>query len=372
MALENGASFIVKGGAGTSTSAVFTRSAAKNTAAGSNSLLAGSFSAGAPAVGMLVTNTTAAKASKAWIYTTAGGSNWNITQPLVPNVPVTGLTGVEVDTWASTDTVTLTTPIAINVVDVDATSVDDNGSFTNGLYLYNMIAYDPEAQGDTIAIGNGVFIQEVVAQRFVSYYAGTQTAPGARIAANLFSTESMQSNGSATIDPIFLGGALSGSLGSAFIGDPLFSSDPILGGGGGFTELFIGGDTHNAGIGGSNNGNIYLDGPLTLISGRFQVGSAGSVVYGNSTTGTIELFGSAHLENEAGSTFVPHFTAPLLISPGFLINGLVGTSTACSATSAGAINCGITTTPAHLDAAAGAAGFGGAAFVFGGPSVANF
>lgn len=81
------------------------------------------------------------------------------------------------------------------------------------------------------------------------------------------------------------------------------------------------------------------------------------------------MFGSAHLQNSTNETFTQRFTAAALVSPGIQINGL---SSGCYATAAGVIHCAIATTPANLDAAAGAAGFGGAAFVFGGGSVANF
>jgi hypothetical protein len=376
VALEAGASFIVKGGAGSPTAAVFTRSAQKSRAAGSNSLLAGSFSAGGPAVGVLVTNTTGGKSSKAWVYATAGGSNWSLTQPTVPNTPVTVLSGVEVDTWASTDTVTLAVPIAVNISDISATATDYNGTFTNAFYLYNLTIYDPAAQADVIAVGNNVYMQEVFSQRFLSFYDGTQTAVNQRVCINLFSNQSLQANGGPTVDPEFIGGALAGASGNIFVGDPLFSGDIILGGGGGFTQLQIGGDTHDTGLGGAGtNGSVYLDGPFNVISSRFQVASAGAVIYG-SASGQINLIGSAHLQNSISATFVQRFTAPSLVSPGITLNG-ASTGHSVNTTAHVDTYCGaIATTPAALDAAAtttcGTTGFGGNAFNPGGASVSNF
>lgn len=369
VALEDGASFIVSGGPTNSTSAIFTRSAAKSRAAGLNSLLQGSFSTGAPVVGTFITNTTSGKASEAWIYNNAGGENWNLTQPLVVNTPSMGPTGVEVDSWNSGDTVSLVSPVAINIVDVSADLADANAGFNNALYLYNLTIYDPESQSDTVGIGSNVFMQDVLSQRFLSFYEAKQTSSNQRILANLFSLASSQSTGGADFDPLFLGGALSGAGGNVFFGDPDFSSDVILGGGGGFTTLYNGGEFHNSSVGGvGTNGSVYLDGLLNLAAGRLEVASAGAVVYG-SASGQISLYGSSHLWNTTSETFTERFTAPSLISPGIQINSM---SSACSATAAGVVNCGIATTPGNLDATAGASGFGGAAFVFAGASVANF
>jgi hypothetical protein len=76
--IENASVFSLQGTTPTvATSTTFTLNAAKNRTAGANAMLSGSFAAGSPAACVLVQNTTAAKSSRAWVYTTAGGSNWN-------------------------------------------------------------------------------------------------------------------------------------------------------------------------------------------------------------------------------------------------------------------------------------------------------
>lgn len=59
------------------------------------------------------------------------------------------------------------------------------------------------------------------------------------------------------------------------------------------------------------------------------------------------------------------------VAGGLSING---SPNACSHTSAApdVVNCGIAVTAANLDAAAGATGFGGNAFIPGGGSISNF
>jgi hypothetical protein len=86
---------------------------------------------------------------------------------------------------------------------------------------------------------------------------------------------------------------------------------------------------------------------------------------------SVQMLSQSHLVIRPGNSFTSLFTASGLVT-GIQLNGAF--NTACSHTNAApdVINCGITTTPAHLDAAAGAAGFGQNAFNLGGASVSAF
>jgi hypothetical protein len=354
--MEKGASFILKGGTPSSTAAVFTRSAAKNTGVGTNSLLAGSFSAGAPAANMLVTNTTRGN-SRAWIYKTAGGSNWNLSQPLTPvTVPTTSLP-TEVDTWVSTDNVTLSSPIAINVVSASGIVGDGNTS-NSAVYLYNMTVFDPTGSSfdNSITIGGNVEIVESMLQRDALYMAGSNTAISLGSGDFVINSDGLASF-SDSIPPgqtDYFGGIVGAFTAASFCA---FDEDVIL----------AGNITCNSGtfFGGADLGHAFFDGTLTQRSGII-IAFSNSVLYGSSTN-TINLLGSSHFDNASGSNFQTIFTAPGLVT-GIQLNGVASGTSLCTTT----LNAGISTTPAHLDAACGAAGFGSAAYRWGGASVANF
>jgi hypothetical protein len=118
---------------------------------------------------------------------------------------------------------------------------------------------------------------------------------------------------------------------------------------------------------------VYLDSNFYISSGEiFAQASnyAGAPIFYGSASHNINLIGSTHM-SVIGNNFTAAFTAPALVSPGIVISG---NSSACSHTNASpdVVNCGVSTTPAHLDAAAGASGFGSNAYLPGGASVGNF
>lgn len=351
--LEKGVSFILQGGPPTSTAAVFTLNTAKNTAAGTNALLSGSFSAGAPAAGVLVQNTTAGKSSRAWVYKTAGGANWNITQPDVPiTVPAATLSPVEVDTWASTDTVNVLVPIAINLVSASATMGDFNGAFSNAFYLYNFTIFDPSGVGnDDVVIGPQVQVVEVSSQRAMNFTGNTETGPGAQFCTNCMQLALTSTTGLGQSRPNFFSGALGANSDLATAG--ALGSDIIIPGA--VLEM-----------GGGISSNVFLDGTLTVTSGTLTM--TGGILYGNGSN-TINMKGSGHMTQTSG-TFVQKFTAPGLVT-GIKLNGTANAS--CNSGADPGVIHNATTTPTHLDAACGAGtGLGSAAFVLGGASVANF
>lgn len=362
---ENGG-FLAFTGNTTNTAAVFTLNAAKNRTAGSNAMLSGSFSAGTPATGVMVQNTTAAKSSIAEIHTTAGGANWNLTQPLAPlTFPTTTLAPAELDTWASTDTVNLVTLTKMNIVRFTPTIIDANGAGSNFGYLSNLRVFDPQGNGaDQIVLNGAVQSQQVVFERGVSFMSMQGTIAIGNMAhdvgfincyflGGLFST--------AHTDTFFVVGGGTNNFTNA-AGEANFDGDYIAGGFG-FNAIA----NTNVGI-----GFVFLDANSQWNTGsviRFTTGQyGGHVLYG--TTGKTMNFKDKSTGLMSG-TFTNGWTQATLVSTGVQLNGA---STGCSHSNANnpdVQNCAISTTVAHLDAAQGIAGFGGTGFNPGGASVSN-
>ncbi|HLY33909.1 MAG TPA: hypothetical protein VKQ07_05205, partial [Jatrophihabitantaceae bacterium] len=118
-------------------------------------------------------------------------------------------------------------------------------------------------------------------------------------------------------------------------------------------------------------GKVYLDCNITvrgnsLLVSNYAYGTR--VVYGSGTN-IINAIGSSHVQLSAG-TFTTAFTAPGLVTGMKLNSSTTGCSHSGAATDV--INCGITLTPAHLDAAQGTAGCGSNCYFPGGAGVSNF
>jgi hypothetical protein len=336
--------------------ATFTLSTAKNTAAGSNAMLSGSFSTGTPATGTLLYNTT--HPSYAYIYTNKSGSVWNISQPIAGDSPGLSAPSAEVDTWATNDSVQFLSPVAVNVAVFAPTLVDFNQStFQNQGYMDNMVGFDPNGVFGDVAYFSGVWSFNVAFQReYLNWQAAT---PLVNVISNCAMLGGQQQQGGSIIQ---WGGFAQSTYGIA----------------GGFGTLSIDGDFILGVAGGATTeepvaiGNMYFDANM-LFAG------CGAILNKNFFLGTHTLYGSAgktisliygSRAYQIGTTFTGAWTLPALISPGILVDG---SSAACSHgnTSPDVISCGISTTVAHLDAAQGVAGFGGNAFIFGGSSVSQ-
>lgn len=350
---------------------VFTRSAARNRAAGANSLLAGSFSVGVPAAGLLVQNLAAGKSSRAWIYKSVGGGNFAMTQPLAPQTPPfpAGATLAQVNTWATGDAVQLLTPIAVNVVEFVPTLADFVlPSFLNCGFLYQLTLFDPQGAGtDNVFLGCLVKIFECNTQRtiVVSGAPGQPLAGFALQCINDFNNGGMVAvaNGVQSFGGCITNAATqAGSTWGGGAGQHVWDDDFILGG---FATCPLGGAVGPIFL--DTGGGIIVNNGDLLCSANAGSGIA-AIVYGAGAS-TFLMRGTSRLCNTTGNTFVATLTAPGTIT-GVNLNG----GTAAHSVISGApdvFNGGIATTPANLDAAAGAAGFGGLAFVPGGASIAN-
>jgi hypothetical protein len=348
--LEAGASCIVQATPAVVTSGVVLSGVtAKNRAAGSNSLLIANLGATA-AAGQLVRNTTGGKLSRAWTYKALGGNSFSLTQPLVPFAPPAIAAPAEVDTWANGDTVDLLTPLAINLVELGCTNADANAT-TSAVYAYQCTAFDPSATGEPLFVGDRAMLAEVASQRALILQGLSPT---------IHHTNCLMQKTVSVGTPAcsFLGGASLGIL-SAYCPSPTtLDGDFILGAA---ANLFAGGQF----------GFVFLDANVTVTAGLLAVGPvfyASGVLYGSGAN-TINLQGSAHCVQNTGP-FVTAFTAPGLVT-GIKLNGAATGNSIAYVANVGTIHNGIATTPANLDAAAGAAGFGSTAFNPGGASVST-
>jgi hypothetical protein len=340
---------------------------AKNRA--TNTLLQATLGATA-ALGQMVINTTGGKSSRAWIHKLVAGTTFSLSQPLAPMaVPQTAYPA-EVDTFANGDTVNLVSVVSVNVVDISPVVADYNGAGNNAVYLYQLNVLLPGGAGafSPARIGAGVVLLECNAQRLLSGNGSSQSGP------NLFTGPSF--NACVNVRNIGGLGGQSKGVGWALVGgtvapanavqgifdageEPLLDGDIILSG-----PFFVASTTAAGAI-----GFIAVDTGCTLaLSGRwFMTGGTygGQAIYGG---GGVNVFAGGHFIYPSGAGAA---VANLLYSGGTRINGQPNAHSIISG-SPDVLNGGISLTAAHLDAAAGAAGFGGHAFIPGIGSIANF
>ena len=353
--IENSAYVVLQGAAPTVVATVsLSGVTAKSTTAGANSLLIANIG-GSGAANMLLENTT--HPSRAWAYASFGGGSFSITQPMVKlTTPFSSTPPAEVNTWANTDSVKLLTPVSVNLVAAVPVYTDFNNSSGgfNLLNIYQLLVFNPAASADQSFVGTFVSTGEVNWTRVININQGFNNNSNSFVNYNTLLAGSVDSSSSFWVFGGEVSGAISGNGGNA-----LLDGDVIINGGG---WQQYGGEVIW--------GRVYMDAASLVFSGTMdliQEFYAPAVIYGN-TGKIINVEGSSRFAN-VGQTFVNAFTAPSLVT-GIELNGV---ATACSSTGGATptIACGISTTPAHLDAAAGAAGFGGMAFNLGGASVGN-
>lgn len=355
--IENGATIILQGTTPTVLASIVLAGVVAKNRATPQLLNATLGASGAAAV--LVQNTTAAKSSRAWAYKVVSGTTFSMTQPLAPLTLPFQSVPAEVDTWANGDTANLLTPIAINVVSLEPTMADDNGAFDNLLYAYQCTIFDPAGVGtDPIFIGDHVSLVECAIQRFV-----------------------MPRGNNGSEAPLFNAGITNCALrGGTVAGQGFSGAFPVTGGAwypGAFARL-IGGNVEidgdailgvNLVVDGANIGFAYVDTSRILLNlGHNLV--VGTLNYGGSSLygpGSVDMTGMSRLSYPSGAGAA---VAHLQLTGSLEINGLTTAHSVISGTP-DVLNGSIGLTAAHLDAAAGAAGFGGNAFNPGGGAIAN-
>jgi len=331
---------------------------AKNRAAGANSPLITNLGA-TGAANQLVVNAT--HPSVTWACKSLGANSFRMWQPLVAATPGGTVAPAEVDTWANGDSVSLNTLINVNVVSIRHTPTTG----FSGPTLYRVSFFDPLGAGNSTVLLDGtpgtITCMECSFQRTLHALGGflgvnlTNCLYIASLeiddcAATLVGGGTTPTSSAVTLNAGLNGLTIDGDFGlSTAGGAPAF----VQSGGATFVIAFM-----------------FLDAGFTVQTGEVQLGTlfyGGHAIYGTAGN-NINLTGQSRLFNASG-TFVAALTAPGPVA-GINVNGAATASSANNAQPQ-VLQGGIATTPANLDAAQGAAGFGGLAFKLGGSSIAN-
>lgn len=353
--IGRGVQVLLRGTVLTVTGGALAGTVAKNRTAGANSLLQETL-IGTSAAAHRIVNTSRAN-SVAWTYRSLGANAFELTQPLAAAVLGT-VSPAENDLWANADGFSENTLTNVNIVNITPTILDGLGFCA--LQLMNV--FDPAGVGGSIcnldSTTGRIDCYEVAFQRIV---AGTNPLLGLNF-----------------INCLFQGGLINTGfcnlIGGASLQTSLLFTLAALGQN--FSSLdgdFILGCSGNATFSSPTNaqlGFVFLDTNVQALSGNLQLitgAYGGHVVYGRAAKNFLMQW-TSRLENNSG-TFVAALTAPGVLT-GVSLNGATN---AISHTNAqpDVLNGNVTTSAANLDAAAGAAGFGGNAYRWAGASIAN-
>lgn len=343
------------------------------------------------AVGQFLNNQT--HASVAWAFKFVSANVFGVSQPLNPNATPASVYPIpEVDTWTNGgggDSVKLQTFPLVDLVDLEPRSDDSQGVAPCVVAGVTVMAPNATIGSDNFTIGPNVTLQSVrslkainVVAPNVGSLAWADASAGIVVPAtaciNCALEAGMTVNG---------GGYVENGFGSVFqvIGGYLHSPAFGQGGGAGTTSLQhtsldgdvilaggnIDGGTGNIAVLGGSFGLVDVEG---TIDGTGQIAMLSNYTGGNNFGLTLWGGGSLSLYGPALLNYGQHTTTAVAT---FLLSGglqLKGHSTACSlglGPGPATWNCGISLTPAALDAPVGASGFGGLASDGAGTSYVN-
>ena len=309
----------------------------------------------------LVLNST--NISTAWTMRDTGGSVWLISQPLAaitaPVVNSFGPTLTEVDTpgWSHADSVTAYALVQLPLVSARPVLTAFDNNLSAGLYVTHCDLEPPFGSplASGIELGDNVMLVESTAGPAIQLNAGTGFWNAALNSTAVYYASSTLTG---TSSPIFGGGVTTSvNSGATYYFD--------------YDFVFMG-PTHEYDISSSiaqNVGAVYID------TSSYLVGiSPGGVWIDVGASGIAQVYGPGGLAvHQRGRIQYPAGGAvgSMLQSGGLDMNNV---GFACSHTSASpdVSYCGIALTAVNLDAPAGAAGFGGNAFIPGCGSISNF
>lgn len=324
------------------------------------------------AAGLLLDNTTQGH-TRTWLYKKTSGTIWSMSTPCATLVaPING-SGMTVSaSFVTGDAFTLYQPLTVNIVDLEPTPASVASALTALLYVQDLTIFDPQgASDDPVVFNPFVLLNEVNVQRYgfmltqptnFGITAGVNNCylKGGWTGGVTFQPQAI--TGSAGSSPILIEGGYTlyaGVLGSTSAVALNFNGvvadyDAIVTIAGFFDPMFTG-----------QIGDVYLDAYLNLVGISAMAPNFNTnVLWG---PGTLNVALNAMLSYPAGTA-----AAAFLEQGGIKMNGL-GTATSMSTSvGVGTLNTGVTTTPAHLDAAAGASGFGGHAVQYGGSVITSY
>jgi hypothetical protein len=287
--------------------------------------------------------------SHAFIYTAGAGASWNMSQPQAPMTVPFATDGVEVDTWAPTDAVSVYNLLQVNLVSILPLQSSYDLAFDNFAYLSQLSIFDPGGvSSDDVFIGGNTNGLDFTSQRDIVIDPNNFDSNGFGVFFVDFDNQGFVET--SAFPAIFQqeGGVIKGDIIQFVSNDSIIASSGTL---------------RNATV-----ELAYIAAGVTLHAGLTSIliaapGPVGPFVWG---PGTLDSEDAGTLQYPTGAA-----VATFLQSGGMKLQGQAN---ACSYTvaSPSVINCGISITPAHLDAAAGAAGFGGVAFLPGGAAYTTY
>lgn len=299
---------------------------------------------GAIATKMLLVNAT--HPSRAWAIRNTAGGTWLISQPFVAYAGTGFPIFTEVDTWANGDAVSGYALTRVLLSKIGGTTSGITGAFTPSHIVQQLDIFQP-VNGVLIADQNAWFVVIECSSSF-SLSAGNAyngVTPNIVGNSNFFLADISSLGPPATVSLSIVGGAEFSFHGvNMFVGtDTILGHHGILAGG-------------NYGIGSiymepTTGGDLQISG-LALMSSGTLYGSSGALTVAG---GELDIIGATAVTRLAIPTlYLGHFGAPTsgysnLTTAGVAVVHLVGSLT-----------------PAAIDAAAGAAGFGGYAYGGGG------
>ncbi len=294
---------------------------------------------GAVGAGMLLVNTTRGN-SRAFARVNTGGGVWQISQPLAPYVAGTFPNAVEVDTWANGDAIQGFQLLQVDLARIGGALAQFDASFLPGHTVQNIDIADPTGLGaeDPLTIDGACapLIVECQCQRAANMQGGS-------------------TDDSCNFQNVAWRGLVwgtSNALNVIVIEGGYADQDLVITIGAALGADFIVGGPGNSLMGFGTCVNVYVDtGSSLFAQGLCALG----IIYG---LGNLDTSDGTWRYNGPASTALP-----ISSSGGLRIGG--GTHAYSNATSAGvvAVHQLATISAAQLDAAAGAAGYGGLAYV---------
>lgn len=354
--IENGAKFMLQGTLGAAQqvcSTTLSAVTAKNQATPQllNATFAGADAGCAGlAADQLVANST--HSSRAYIYAPVDAGVWSISQPLAPVTPPQSPFSVtEVNTWASSDSVTVYSPVQINLVYFVPVYVDANASPS----VYQATLWDPNGVAADQAVVGGINIWESQLQRTLVYVNSQGPFDVIENSASLGFVQSFLQAGSFDIPFGFYGGIIgtSGSGSNAQMAAAYVDFDAIF--------------AVSSQIMNLQYGPFYIETSQILEAAEaFQYSTFNTpVIWG---PGKVDVISSGHFQYTAGASKA---AATFKNTGGLQINGgTVGCIAKPSAASIGACNTTVSATnlDTNLGATSGCIGaLGGGAFCNFGP-----
>src|SRR5579859_415716 len=338
----------------------------------SNVLLSVSSVPGGGAVGQYIVNSSRSN-SRCLIYKSLGGGAFTLTQPFIAITLPRNLVPAEDDTWASSDNVTVSTLPTVNLVSFKPQVLDGNlVSGTKGIsvaksYVQGIIVYDPFPGTNTNATGESVLATntwarffDVVFQRRVNVEGGIFSVSAGTNNCGIANGITVASNQGANFSYLMIGGWVSGTIyGSSleFDGDIISTALMAINGVAGIGAMAMDGTASLIGLIGGKIQVVAINYSTAQIYGTGHITISSANVF-------LQILSPGHVQYPSGAGAA----AATFTNPGIITLDRQTTAYSINGTT---LNAGITISPANLDAAAGAAGFGGIAFVFSGSSISN-